>query len=332
MRIALDHEPLSLSSGGLKRYVAELSAALKAEFPEDEYIDLPEPRNMLQRRWWLYGAERASASAGVQVFHGTNFAIPFFTRRATVLTVHDLSPWRKRSWHGSTAARRIRRRMPYVLPRASHIITPSRAVRREVIERFRIAPDRITAIPLAASSLFQPTPREGPPYFLFVGTLEPRKGIGLLLEAWRATGKTIPLKIAGRCREDFPPLAPEPNLQLLGEVTDESLPALYTNAQAVIYPSEYEGFGLPVLEAMQCGANVITSRDPALLELTADAALQISTAQELREALSNVGPWQQKRRAAALTRAAQYSWQATAQQTHAIYEQVGSLAGAASAQ
>ena len=319
MRVALDREPLRLTSGGLKRYVEELTRALQMLYPDDRYLYLPEPENVLQRRWWLYGAERAAAAESIDVFHGTNFAIPFFTRRATVLTLHDLSPWRNPYWHHSKGAARIRRRTPYLLPRATHVITPSEAIRREAMTRFRIAPDRITAIPLAASEHFRPVPQSGLPYFLFVGTLEPRKGIAMMLEAWRAAGRQIPLRIAGRRRADFPALEPEPNLELLGEVPDEALPALYTNAEAVLYCSEYEGFGLPVLEAMRCGANVITSRDPALLELTADTALHVSTAEELTEAC-RPGLRTGQRREAARARAANYTWAKTAEKTHAIYE------------
>ncbi len=318
MRVALDAEPLTLTSGGLKRYVEELTAALRVAHPEDEYLFLPPPRTFLRRRWWLYGAERASATAQVDVFHGTNFAIPFFSQRPCVLTLHDLSPWHNPQWHRGKAAARIRRRTPYLLPRASHIVTPSEAVRREAIAHFRIAPERITAIPLAASPHFRPTPRESAPYLLFVGTLEPRKGIATLLDAWRSGGRKIPLHIAGRTREDFPPLTPEPNLHLLGEVPDSHLPALYTNATAVIYPSEYEGFGLPVLEAMQCAANVITSCDPALLELTGDAAQHFSTPAELAQ-LCQAPANRPELRDAAQTRSANYSWQKTASLTREIY-------------
>jgi len=313
MRVALDQSPLTLSSGGLKRYVEELRAALTAAFPEDEYLYLPPPTTFLRKRWWLYGAERACAQAQVDLFHGTNFAIPFFTRRPTVLTLHDLSPWRSRAWHRSKGARTIRRRTPYLIPRATQIVTPSEAIRREAIAHFRISPDRITAIPLAASPLFRPVPQPvTEPYFLFVGTQEPRKGIVRLLEVWRNTAPEIAMKLVGRRREDFPPIPPEPNLQQLGELPDTELPALYTNALAVFYPSEYEGFGLPVLEAMQCGATVITSNDPALRELTSGAALHTDHLAEAFRAIPNL-------RDAALKRAAHFSWERTAAATRAVY-------------
>ncbi|MDQ6676708.1 MAG: glycosyltransferase family 4 protein, partial [Acidobacteriota bacterium] len=236
----------------------------------------------------------------------------------TVLTLHDLSPWRNRAWHGSKGASTIRRRTPYLIPRATHIITPSEAIRREAIARFRIAPERITAIPLAASPLFRPAPQSAEPYFLFVGTQEPRKGLSRLLEAWRNTAPHIVMKLAGRRREDFPPIPHEPNLQQLGEVPDSALPTLYTNAIAVFYPSEYEGFGLPVLEAMQCGATVITSNDPALRELTAGAALHTEHLAEAFRAIPNL-------RDAALSRAANFSWERTAKATHVVYRRAMGL-------
>src|SRR6202035_1992404 len=85
----------------------------------------------------------------------------------------------------------------------------------------------------------------------------------------------IDLVIVGRTRADFRPLESEPGLKLIGPVPDDELPELYSTARAVVYPSLYEGFGLPVLEAMQCGALVVTSRDPAILEVSQGAALHV---------------------------------------------------------
>ena len=105
-----------------------------------------------------------------------------------------------------------------------------------------------------------------------MGTLEPRKNLATLVEAWREVRREheVDLVMAGRRRADAPPISPEPGLRLLGEVPDEQLPALYSGALALVYPSFYEGFGLPVLEAMQCGAAVIASR--AVAEVAGDAA------------------------------------------------------------
>ena len=157
------------------------------------------------------------------------------------------------------------------------IVTVSEAVRREVIEHFGVSPDRVRAVPLAASSHFRPMPPTSPPpkpFFLCVATLEPRKNIPALIEGWREcrAETDADLVIAGRNRADFEEIAPVEGLHLLGEVPDQELPRLYSDALAFVYPSHYEGFGLPVLEAMQCGCPVITSRDPAVTEVAGGAA------------------------------------------------------------
>ena len=283
MRVAIDATPLTLSSGGLARYTRELALALAAAFPADDFVlvsdqpfELPSPAppnlsagrgpsGAFGRRWWLWGLGRELDRLGAGVFHGTNFAVPYIPRRPSVLTLHDLSPWLDPAWHH--AADRVRARTPLLIEMgcATMIITDTEAVRREAIARFRIHPSRVAAVPLGGLPNPAPAaPPPGPPYFLFVGTLEPRKNIGELLAAWRAVRRrhAVDLTLAGRRREDFPALAPEPGLRVLGEVPEEELPGLYAGALALVYPSRYEGFGLPVLEAMQCGAYPITSRDP----------------------------------------------------------------------
>ena len=278
MRIALDATPLSVPTGGVRRYTEELAKALALEFPEDRYhlisdqpfsysgehpanlsVEPKLPRNAAERRWWLFGVQREMAQLDIDLFHGTDFSVPYLARRPTVMTVHDLSPWMATAWHH--AADRVRLRTPFLIRtgRASMIITPSEAVRKQVIGRFRVDPDRVVAIPEAASSWMRPVETATSPYFLYVGTLEPRKNIPDLIQAWRQVWKrhNVPLVLAGRRRRDFPALSPEPGLQILGEVPDADLPGLYSGAVAAIYPSLYEGFGLPVLEAMQCGANLV---------------------------------------------------------------------------
>jgi alpha-1,3-rhamnosyl/mannosyltransferase len=209
------------------------------------------------------------------------------------------------------------------------IITPSEAVRRAAIGRFKLDGERVVAVPLAASSHFRPV-ETGPavhPYFLFVGTLEERKNIARLIEAWREVRRSqeIDLVLAGRAREDFKVPAEEPGLRVLGAVPEEDLPGLYSGAAAVVYPSLYEGFGLPVLEAMQCGATVIASRDPAIMEVSGGAAIHVEATdvRALAEALC-AGP---VRREESLKRAAQFSWAGTAQKTREVYDAARRLFG-----
>jgi glycosyltransferase involved in cell wall biosynthesis len=345
VRIALDATPLTLSSGGLPRYVNELSLALAREYPEDEYVFLSDqpfsmpsaaPSNLTRGRgverpsekhWWLWGLRGAIRNAGAHIFHGTNFEVPYLGGVPSVLTIHDLSPWRERAWHN--AADRVRQRTPWLVKfrRACAIITVSEAVRREVISYFGVNPGIVHAAPLAAAPRFRPI-RSGAtgerPFFLFVGTLEPRKNIPALVEAWRATREetSAELVIAGRCRSDFPPLQSEEGLTILGEVADDELPRLYSEALAFVYPTHYEGFGLPVLEAMQCGCPVITSADPAVVELSGGSAVHAASVEELSESMRAIASRPEVRssmRAAGLRRSALYSWARTARLTHAVY-------------
>ena len=290
----------------------------------------PGPRGNHSRRWWLWGIRQAMKQSGAQLFHGTNFEVPYLGAAPSILTIHDLSPWRDPAWR--QAASRVRRRTPWLLRlrRARLIVTVSEAVRREVISFFGVPSTRVRAIPLAASPLFRPmpeTPPPGRPFFLFVGTLEPRKNLAALVEAWRATREQTcaDLVIAGGTRADFVPLAPENGLKLLGEVSDAELPPLYSQALAFVYPTHYEGFGLPVLEAMQCGCPVVTSRDPAVTEVSAGAAIHAHGALELADALRGIASAPARRaelKSAGLARACAFSWQATARATRSLYSEL----------
>lgn len=333
MRVALDGTPLSLSSGGLRRYVSELARALKEAFPDDEYTLVPGgPRadaSWLDRRWWLFGLNRELARIGAGVFHGTNFETPYIPLRPSVVTIHDLSPWMDASWH--SGAGRVRRRAPAVLRLglATMVITVSNAVRREVIERFRLHPSRVVAVPLApAPSLQHVETRPAAPYFLYLGTVEPRKNIGTIIEAWRRVRRqtAMDLVIAGRTRENSQAIAPEPGLRVMGEVPEEELSALYSGAAAALYPSLYEGFGLPVIEAMQCGTVVIASRDAALCEVSRGAAVHVRARDaaawaEAMLAAATQPDWAAGWRARAIERAKNFSWTITARLTREVYEE-----------
>ena len=247
------------------------------------------------------------------------------------MSLHDLSPWMDRAWHH--AADRVRRRTPLLirLGIATMIVTDSEAVRRQAIEYFRIHPDRIVAVPLAASPLFRRTAATLPtptPYFLYVGALEPRKNLPLLLEAWRPVRDRhgIDLVLAGRRRKDFPELPAEPGLRILGELPDEALPDLYSRALAFVYPSHYEGFGIPLLEAMGCGAPAIATNVSSLPEVLGDAGLLVDSdsPHELAEALARVlgdDDLAARLRGRGLARAAEFTWERAARATLQVYRE-----------
>jgi glycosyltransferase involved in cell wall biosynthesis len=265
---------------------------------------------------------------GAEVFHGTDFSVPYSKRIPAVMTLHDLSPWMDPAWQPD--ARRVRRRTPWLLRGgfATMVITPSEAVRRAAIKRFRLDPERVVAVPLAAAESCRPVAAPPPerPYFLFVGTLEPRKNIARLIDAWHEVRKRydVDLVLAGRVRSDFVAPSVEPGLRLLGAVAEEELAPLYSGATAVLYPSLYEGFGLPVLEAMQCGAVVITSRDPAITEVAEGASVQVDAldTKALAAAMDSVARAPENffdLRAHAIRRAAEFSWERTARKTREVY-------------
>lgn len=349
MRVAIEAASLSLSSGGLARYTAELSLALARRYPESEFFLLSDqpfrlpgdappnlkhaggPRSPAERRWWLWGLSRAAASLRADLVHGPDFAVPYLPGRASVLTLHDLSPWLDPAWHHN--AGRVRHRTPFLLKFGipTIVVTPSETVRKQAIDRFRLRPDRVVAIPQAAAPWLRPV-KALPlrPYFLFVGTWEPRKNIPALIEAWREVRREfdVDLVLAGRRRADAPFVQPQPGLRIAGEVGDKELSELYSGALAFVYPSTYEGFGLPVIEAMQCGALVIASG--AVREVGGDAAVYAEGAADLarlmRHAAANPD-WVAAYRDRSFARAAEFSWDRTAHLTYEVYLEARKLFG-----
>jgi glycosyltransferase involved in cell wall biosynthesis len=319
MRVALDGAPLTMTSGGLRRYTEELVTALRAGFPDDTYeVQSGHDRPL----WWSLRLPLHLRMRRFDIFHGTNFEVPYLPGTPSVMTVHDLSPWMNPEWH--TGASRVRSRTRFLIGLGipTMLLTATAAVRLQVIEHFGVHPDRVAAVSEAARITRVPVPPSRP-YFLFVGTIEPRKNVPALIAAWRSVRERhrVHLVLAGRTREDGPKLTAEPGLDVAGEVSESRLAELYSGALALVYPSLYEGFGLPVLEAMCCGTPVIASRDPALMEVTAGAAMhrlphELADAMHLlagcsaeRERLSREG----------LRRAAEFSWETTARKTREVY-------------
>jgi glycosyltransferase involved in cell wall biosynthesis len=313
MRVALDGSPLAVETGGIRRYTEQLHAALVREFPADEFEVLAPAAG----RWWSFGLPLRLWRGGFDVFHGTDFAVPYLPVRPAVVTLHDLSPWKNEHWRAKSA--RVRRRTPVLLRLglATMVITPTQAIRREALARFGLDPARVTAIPLAAAAEFRPCNRPRANYLLIAGTIEPRKNLDLAIEAWRELrrrGSHVELKLVGR---NLQGLRPEPGLEILGPVPDPELASLYGRALALLLPSHYEGFGLPMLEAFQCGTPVVASNDAALVEVSGGAAIHPAR-REWPEAIQAVlvdPAW--ARRAEA--RARDFSWASTAHATREVY-------------
>jgi alpha-1,3-rhamnosyl/mannosyltransferase len=344
--IALDGTPLTEPTGGVARYTWELARSLAELHPGDDYwllsdqtfampLDRPSnlhgggrPQSAIDKRWWLWGLQHEMQRRGVELFHGTDFSVPYIPRgRSSVMTVHDLSPWMDEPWNHASS--RVRSRTPLLLRLglAKTVITPSEAVRSATIEQFQLAPETVVTVPLAARELFHPVEvrPSDVPYFLFVGTLEGRKNISGLIDAWQTVRQRMPVELwlVGRVREGFS-VPDHPGLRHLSGVDDAALPGLFSGATAFVYPSHYEGFGLPVLEAMQCGCPVITSRDAAITEVSGDAAIHVEAndVEDLSAAMLtmlNDASARVRLSDAGLKRAALFHWNETARRTREVY-------------
>jgi glycosyltransferase involved in cell wall biosynthesis len=307
------------------------------------------PVRSVFRKWWLLGLPALLHISPVDVFHGTNYCVPVFAPCPTVVTIHDLSLLAHAATHPEGNVERGRRRLPIMARRATMIIAPSEWTRREIVSRLGLRAERIRVIQEAAREGMRPRTaaecqsvlaRHGicRPYLLYVGTIEPRKNLTTLIRAYeelrRATRHRPQLVICGGrgwLDEEVFRLVEELGLQeevrFTGYVEEAELPALYSAAEVFVYPSLYEGFGLPPLEAMACGAPVVTSNTSSLPEVVGEAGLMVpprdvrALAHTLTRLLETAALRQQLSRAG-LERAARFSWERAANETQAVYDEV----------
>ena len=376
MRVGLDGYPLAEPRTGVGHYTLELARALALIAPSDRFeLVSPAPfsssaleeinranlsnlravhlkTSRIRGHWWAVGLPLYVTKARFDLFHGTNFEVPFWNRHS-VVTIHDLSALLHREKHRDSLARRARLRLPIVAKLARKIITPTESVKREVCEHLRVKANKVIAIPSAARQSFRPVPSEQTvetrkrlaiedDFLLFVGTLEPRKNLLTLLKAFdqivRQTSLRPQLVITGGegwlMDETFSFIKHSgigDRLRLTGYLGDEELRALYSSCRIFVYPSLYEGFGLPPLEAMACGAPVIAGRvaalqevlgsaarlfDPLNVEALAGSIVELMENDEERRRLASNGP----------KHAAKFSWAETARRTLQVYRDVVSEA------
>jgi glycosyltransferase involved in cell wall biosynthesis len=335
---------------GVERYATSLAAALARAAPGELVVfrrpDAPRPVTSLPveqhaaplrarvpvDQAWL---PAAALVARVDLLHTLAFPTPLLWRGAAAMTVHDATPW----LHPDTLSRgmRLYYRPLYAqaLRRARVVFTVSEASRRDLAAAAGVPPGRIRVTPNGVDPLFfsGAAPSDASrPYLLAVGTLEPRKNLPALLDAFRrlrAGGRDLELRLVGRqgwaerLRLDE---AIAPHVRLTGAVADAELASLYAGAACFVLPSRYEGFGLPLAEAMASGTPAVASDIPALRELGGDDVVYAppgdppALAAAIALAL-DAGPGAE-RISRARDRARSYSWEACAEATLAGYREL----------
>ena len=311
MRVAVDTSPLVQTRAGTARHVRGLVGALR-DRPDIELELLSfggtgRASSVLRDAFW-YPVGLSRRTRKIDVLHCTTFRGPAGGRVPTVLTVHDLailrSPEAFPRWHRLYGRAGLVR----VLQAADAIVAVSEFTKCETVELAGVDADRIRVVPNAVDSVFGTEgPRADGEYALAVATLEPRKNLSRVVVAAQAAG--VELRVVG-ARGWGGVEVPG----WVGEIPDAELAALYRGARCVLYPSLYEGFGLPVLEAMACGTPVVTSRGTSTEEVAGGAAILvdpldvaslvdgIEQALARRDALIPLG----------LARAREFSWKAAA--------------------
>lgn len=372
LKLVLSVEALSPSLTGIGRYTWELAQRLPEHaqlqgvrfYRGGRWVDEParllqvaahtgttakaKPLFRLKRPHWLHNWRTSAACRG-RVFHGPNFFLPACAE-AGVATVHDLSVFKYPETHPLERIRHFEREFTNSMARANHLVTDSEATRLEVMSFLGWPAEKITAVPLGVSSQFTPASAASlapflakyglafKRYALCVSTLEPRKKIANLLQAYENLSPQVreqyPLVLVGGAgwlsealHQKIDRLAAQGWLRYLGFVPEADLPALYAGAHAFVYPSVYEGFGLPVLEAMASGVPVVASMFTSLPEVTQGAALLVdpddidALTQGIHKSMFDE-PWRETACKAGLAIAQSYTWSRCVDQTVDVYKKV----------
>jgi len=366
VRIALDCRTVTAPKTGDRTYALNLSRALAAVGLDDEFLlytwestsltQLPQPNVqpvVLPASpgwtWTPFVFPRDLQRRGAHVAH-VQYIIPPVAPCPIVTTIHDVAFRRYPHLFPPKHRLLLNWLIPLAAANSAAVITGSEATKRDLLEFYDLPEEKVTVTPYAADSLYQPMDpvearravqsRHGVPlpYLLSVGVLQPRKNLPRLVRAYNRIAKSIPHRLVLVGKEGWAgdelrqavaqaPVGREPIFT--GYVADADLPALYAGADLFVYPSLYEGFGLPPLEAMACGAPVLTSNVSSLPEVVGNAAVTIDPHDEAaiadgiqalladparREALS----------AAGVEHSRLFSWERTARETLAVYRRVTS--------
>lgn len=322
MRVAIDVTPLDQTRAGTARYLESLLPRVERE------VDVERLRGFARGKagtLWLdlawYPHVLPHEAGGADVLHCPTYRGPVRSSVPLVVTVHDLAVFRRPEAFPPWTRTYSRLVAPRVVRAARLVAAVSEFTASELEALLRVPRDRIRVVPNAAEKAFTESgPREHGDYVLAVGTLEPRKNLARAIEAAQRLG--VELRVAG-ARGWGGVEAAGRGVSWVGFATDDDLARLYRGALCVVYPSLYEGFGIPILEAMSCGTPVVTSRGGATEEVAGGAAVLVdaedvsSIAAGIEQAISR----RAELRAAGLRRSRDYSWDASAKLLLQAYEE-----------
>ena len=328
LRVGIDVSALALTRAGTARHIRSLLDALEGEEVDVRRYALGGSSRALvpvrDLAWYLGVLPLQAQRDGVEVLHCPTQRAPTRSRVPLVVTVHDLALLR----HPETFNRWTRTYSRHVLPKvvqaATRLIAVSEFTKRELFALLDVPPEKVRVIPNAVG---EPFTADGAAaagdYVLAVSTLEPRKNLERLVDGYRrASLDGLPLLVAGAAGWGGVRVEGD-GVRWLGEVQDDDLARLYRGARAVAYVSLYEGFGLPVLEAMACGAPVVASRNEALEEVAGGAAVLVdpldpaAIAAGLHEAIDR----REELRPLGLARARAFDWHDVARETVTVYRE-----------
>ncbi|MCP4361947.1 MAG: glycosyltransferase family 4 protein, partial [Chloroflexi bacterium] len=348
---------------GIGRYVSNLAQAMALQLAAHERLILltdptrPSrwqlPAQSEQIRWvetavspfslsQQYRIPRLLKQQNADVYHSPYYLMPYAPGLPTVVTIYDLIPKFFPQYVSVKARLFFHLSTRLALHTAQHIIVISEASRRDLLRSFALSPVRVTAVPLAPDPHFQSQPdaemerirqKYNLPdsYTLYLGINKPHKNLARLLDAWTNVNTKMPLVVAGAWDERYPQIKNQATdlglgdrVIFLGPVDEADLPGLYAGAMLFVFPSLYEGFGLPVMEAMACGTAVICANSSSLPEVAGNAALYFDphdTADitlKINQLLAGRA-LQAEYEKKALKQAKKFSWEVTALSTLQLY-------------
>ena len=358
MRVGLNISAASECYTGVGNYAFQLARNIASVAPDDEWfifgantqvarlLELANVQAAVTQRtglarllWEQTGLPLEARRMKVDVLHGADFSRPVAYGGRMVNTIHDISPFVDSRYF--SPARRMYKRLliRHAIRRSSAIVTDSEFIRRQIMERFSLDGSRVFAIALGVmQGNGVAHPKGDPPYLLFVGNLEHRKNLVRLVEAFRLLRerRRIPhrLVLAGKPGHGWEEIRAaierggvQDCVDVPGYVSNEDLAKLYPSADVFVFPSAYEGFGLPVLEAMACGTPVACSNAASLPEVGGEAVEYFDpwSVEEMAAAIERVldSPGlQAEMREKGLKQAAQFTWEECARKHLEVYRRV----------